>query len=111
MSQSREEGNPYDRNAGDGEPYKTARTFAATMNANTTSSGTMGTRSVLEIFSEVQFHVSSACALTSSRMIKKRIRDTTAAAPKAATRRSDVIVVMVVSVPIPSQSRTYLPNT
>lgn len=71
----------------------------------------MGTRRVLAILAEVQLIVSSACALVSSRMIRKRISETTAAAPKAATRRSDVIVVMVVSVPIPSRMMTRLPDT
>src|SRR3989442_2193963 len=77
-------------------PYKTSRTFTATMNAKTTRSGLIGTRSVWDRTFERMLPDSSAWALVSSRMIRKRMRAATAAAPKLPARNVDVTVTTVV---------------
>src|SRR6266542_4659896 len=79
--------------------YKTSRTFTATMKQKTTSSGVIGTRSVWDSSFDLGLPVSSACADVSSRMIRKRMRDATAAAPKLPARNVDVTVTTVVIIP------------
>ena len=66
------------------------------MKPNTTRSGAMGTRRVWERSFDLRFPDSSACALDSSRMMSRRISETTAAAPKLAARKVDVTVTTVV---------------
>src|SRR5688572_6946708 len=71
-------------------------TFTATMKANTTRSGMMGMRRVRAKIFDRTLPVSSAWALVSSRMMRKRIREATAAAPKAPAKNVDVTVTTVV---------------
>src|SRR2546430_7082753 len=77
-------------------PYKTSRTFTATMKTKTTRSGLIGTRSVWDRTFERMLPDSSAWALVSSRIIRNRMRAATAAAPKLPARNVDVTVTTVV---------------
>src|SRR2546426_474109 len=76
--------------------YRTSRTFTATMKAKTTRSGLIGTRSVWDKIFDRMLPDSSAWALVSSRMIRKRMSAATAAAPKLPARNVDVTVTTVV---------------
>lgn len=82
-------------------------TFTATMNENTASSGAMGMSRVCERSFDLGLPDSSACALVSSRMIRKRIREATAAAPKLAARNVDVTVTTVVIRGIPLRLKAH----
>src|SRR5438552_17721249 len=66
------------------------------MKAKTTRSRLIGTRSVWDRIFDRMLPDSSAWALVSSRMIRKRMRDATAAAPKVPARKVDVTVTTVV---------------
>ena len=66
------------------------------MKAKTTRSGLIGTRSVWDRIFDRMLPDSSAWALVSSRMIRKRMRAATAAAPKVPARKVDVTVTTVV---------------
>src|SRR5207244_13203815 len=78
-------------------------TFTATMKAKTTRRGLIGMSSVWERVLDFVLPVSSAWALVSSRMIRNRMRDATAAAPKLPARNVDVTVTTVVIIrdPLP----------
>src|SRR5712691_344874 len=76
--------------------YRTSRTFTATMKAKTTRSGLIGTRSVWDKIFDRMLPDSSAWALVSSRMIRKRMSAATAAAPKLPAMNVDVTVTTVV---------------
>src|SRR5213080_1029726 len=89
-------------------------TFTATMKAKTTRRGLMGMSSVWERVLDFVLPVSSAWALVSSRMMRNRMRDATAAAPKLPARNVDVTVTTVVIIgdPLPFaqvySSKSYL---
>jgi hypothetical protein len=66
------------------------------MKAKTIRSGLMGISNVRERSFDFGLPVSSAWALVSSRMMRNRMRDATAAAPKVPARNVDVTVTTVV---------------
>ena len=73
------------------------------MKANTTRSGVIGISNVWERTFDFRLPVSYAWALVSSRMMRNRIKDATAAAPKVPARNVDVTVTTVVIIldPLP----------
>ena len=66
------------------------------MKAKTIKSGLIGISRVRESSFDLGLPVSSAWALVSSRMMRNRMRDATAAAPKVPARNVDVTVTTVV---------------